>query len=675
MKHFTPFVLFATLTAAQTMPGIAAADAQQVAGDGRPGVPVSARTEPAALGAAADTGLWPVGDRAVVLVAEGEGGLSTYSIEGQRLQNHGQVQAGMVDVLRDGQSAPAAAFVYDGATSTLSPWRLLGANGEMEALEAEPIQVADELTGLCSYRSRLSGAWFLYGTTDEGLLHHWEVWSADGHWRNRLLRTIPAGKGAGFCAVDPGAGMLYLGDEELGIWRFGAEPEADTTRELVDLVAPRGALGEEIKGMAVYAAGDDLAYLLAADAGEGYVSVYALPDGEYAGAFTVDGLSEAEGMAALSTPEGGWLAVADEDASDGATEISLLPWTSVAASLDLAAAAETGARTTRPATVKATVETEVVASYGDAADDPAIWVHPDDPAKSLVFGTDKKAGLHVYNLAGESVQFFPHGRINNVDLRNGFTLDGAEVTLVTASNRTHSNISIYAIDPKTARVREIADGMQPTGLPDPYGMCMFTSVETGKFYVFVNGSGDGLTRQFVLTETSPGRVSARQVREIPVGGQAEGCVADDARGALFIAEEEFGLWKYAAEPDQGNERTLIDSVEGDHMVADVEGLSIWHGEGGTGFIVASNQGADNYLLYRLEGDHAYVGKFHVVADPAAGIDGVSETDGLDVTSAPLGADYPEGLLVLQDGRNIAPADRQNFKFVSWKAIREALQFE
>ena len=62
----------------------------------------------------------------------------------------------------------------------------------------------------------------------------------------------------------------------------------------------------------------------------------------------------------------------------------------------------------------------------------------------------------------------------------------------------------------------------------------------------------------------------------------------------------------------------------------------------------------------------------VVANDALGIDGVSETDGLEVSSAALGAQFPDGLLVAQDGRNITPAQRQNFKFVSWAKIAAAL---
>jgi 3-phytase len=46
------------------------------------------------------------------------------------------------------------------------------------------------------------------------------------------------------------------------------------------------------------------------------------------------------------------------------------------------------------------VETEPVPNMGDAADDPAIWVHPVDPALSLVLGTDKKGGLNVFDLEG-----------------------------------------------------------------------------------------------------------------------------------------------------------------------------------------------------------------------------------------------------------------------------------
>jgi 3-phytase len=42
-------------------------------------------------------------------------------------------------------------------------------------------------------------------------------------------------------------------------------------------------------------------------------------------------------------------------------------------------------------------------------------------------------------------------------------------------------------------------------------------------------------------------------------------------------------------------------------------------------------------------------------------------------SAPLGPDYPAGLLVVQDGRNLMPAQRQNFKFVSMQDVLDAIE--
>ena len=40
-------------------------------------------------------------------------------------------------------------------------------------------------------------------------------------------------------------------------------------------------------------------------------------------------------------------------------------------------------------------ETVPSPSLGDTADDPSIWIHPTDPSRSVVFGTDKASGIGV----------------------------------------------------------------------------------------------------------------------------------------------------------------------------------------------------------------------------------------------------------------------------------------
>ena len=58
---------------------------------------------------------------------------------------------------------------------------------------------------------------------------------------------------------------------------------------------------------------------------------------------------------------------------------------------------------------------------------------------------------------------------------------------------------------------------------------------------------------------------------------------------------------------------------------------------------------------------------------AAGIDGASETDGLEVTAVNLGGPWNQGLLVVQDGRKRMPEQTQNFKFVPWADVTRTLK--
>src|SRR5690606_39134089 len=251
---------------------------------------------------------------------------------------------------------------------------------------------------------------------DAGLILHFELYTVGERTAGRLLRTIPVGKGAGYCAVDPATGTLYVSEEDVGIWRMGAEPESDTTRTPLALAAPWGDLSDEVKGIAVYRDGDQ-AWLVVADVGENRLAVLDAKSGSVAGRATVEGLGEAEGIAAVTSFGDAWpdglLAIADEDAEDG-SNVKLVDWRALAAALELPKGRLSATEASPPATVRPVLETEIAASYGDAADDPAIWVHPDDPEKSLVIGTDKKLGLYVFDLEGRTLQTVPDGRMNNV---------------------------------------------------------------------------------------------------------------------------------------------------------------------------------------------------------------------------------------------------------------------
>lgn len=76
----------------------------------------------------------------------------------------------------------------------------------------------------------------------------------------------------------------------------------------------------------------------------------------------------------------------------------------------------------------------------------------------------------------------------------------------------------------------------------------------------------------------------------------------------------------------------------------------------------------------MKDDNAYEGGFRV-APANSGLDGSEECDGAAALNAPLGPQYPNGLLVVQDGHDVpGEGDRPatNFKFVDLGTVMDAL---
>jgi 3-phytase len=618
------------------------------------------------------------GGRSVALGANGEAGLVAFDFDGRQLAAHANTPLDYLAV-SDGFSlrgkAESLVIGYDARAGALVTFVLESGSLGISPVSARPLDVDSEVTGLCAYRSPATGSHYVFAATDSGFVRQWELYERDGKVDGRVVRTLPMGVGASYCAVDERNAVLYVAEEAVGIWQMPADPETDPQRQLVDLVGSRGHLTEEVKGIAVYPLAPDRAYLLAADVAAGRINVYATGESKFVGSFSVgdSALKEAEGMAAGD----GVVAIADQNDGTAAPTFRLVSWSAIADRLKIepvSPAATKSAASSAPRVVRPSVETDPVDDYGDAADDPAIWVHPTDPSRSLIIGAQKKRGLYVYDLSGKTLQVLPDGRMNNVDIRHGFKLGMSSVALVAASNRTTHTLALYKVDPATRRLVDVALNPIPTGFRDPYGLCMYRSAKSGDFHVFMNDADSGAYKQWRLRARGD-KVVADVVREFTVGTQAEGCAADDETGALYIAEEDVGLWRYEAEPDGADRRVPLDTTGKGNLNADVEGVAIYYGQRGTGYVIVSNQGRDNYAVYRREGRNEFIAHFSVGADPAAGIDGASETDGLDVISTPLGPAFPRGVFVAQDGRNISPDERQNFKLVPWERIADALSLQ
>lgn len=452
----------------------------------------------------------------------------------------------------------------------------------------------------------------------------------------RLVRHMALPPHVKHCRVDDAEATLYVAESGLGLWAYDANPESAGARVPVALAAPFGKLAKGAGAVAVLPGG------VAALDGNGMLHAW-----RRAGDTWREQAAQPLHARALAS---GPRLIARTDAG----------WKDAGAKWNVAAPKRAALPIVLPR-----AQTAPVARAGDAADDPAIWIHPTDPDGARILATNKKQGLLVYDLAGRQTQLLEAGRLNNVDVRQDLAFgNGTRVDLAMATQRDENAIVLFAID-AAGTVAEAA--RLPTTLSDIYGACLYRTPQGG-LDAIVNDK-DGRFQQYRITRTD-GRFGATLARAWRLASQPEGCVADERTGLLFMGEEKRGLWVADADATKPMTPRLALPVGG-LLHADVEGMGIYHGRTGS-WVVVSSQGNDSYVVLDATAPFTVRGAFRIGIDAARGIDGTSETDGLDVTSARLGGPYAQGLLVVQDGHKRLPDGPQNFKLVAWEDVAKAL---
>ncbi|MBI4291693.1 MAG: phytase [Betaproteobacteria bacterium] len=299
-------------------------------------------------------------------------------------------------------------------------------------------------------------------------------------------------------------------------------------------------------------------------------------------------------------------------------------------------------------------------------DDLAFWLHPTKRDLSTIVTSDKSANkLFVYDLEGKTLQEIAAQKPGNVDVRYGFTLGKESVDVVAFNERKTNKIRVYKVNSSNRRLEQIDDGNIDSG-PN-YGFALYKHVKTGRLYAFSSSKADDhskagtAVKQFELVNSGNGRVSAvGPLREFKMSGTVEGMVADDEEGKVYLAEENGGIWKFDAEPDQPAAGAKVVSPGENGMIGDIEGLAIYYMPNGEGYLIASNQGTSTFRIYDRKSPHKYVGAFAV--------GGVMNTDGLEVINVSLNAKFPRGVFASHNGR----AEPHAVQVVKWDDIASAL---
>lgn len=528
---------------------------------------------------------------------------------------------------------------------------------------------------LCFYHSKENQQLSLFvigdrGGADQLLLQQQTQWLP----QPLPMRVLNLPYDAKSCAVDHSKSVLYISEPQ-GLWRFNAEAESDEAGTLMQARQPFGAIQSEISALQLLPDGQ----LLALEA-EPARLLHFSPAADDSFSATAYLLSTELALQSMSLQnmslqsialQGSNRQIALQFAAEPAHLLDVQPLLSATLPIRLQPQQTTTAVVFPQ--LQATLETASTSTRGDVIDDPAFWHHATDPASSRIMATDKRSGLEVYNLRGERVQQLPVGRLNNVDVRYGLRWQGKPHDIAVASLRNNNSLQLFAID--SAGLLHDAGQIQ-TALPDIYGMCLYQP-KADEIYAFVNDKS-GRIDQFRLRSDDQ-QWQGELVRTLKVPTQPEGCVADDQNHRLYVGEEDVGVWTFAAAataPVTGQLVITANDAQGP-LVADVEGMALlpagtFHTQTKP-LLLISSQGNDSYVLYEATPPYAFVQRFRVGTNPQLGIDGSSETDGLDLTVKSLGPAFPFGAIAIQDGRNRMPEAGQNLKLVPLQQLEAVLK--
>ncbi len=299
-------------------------------------------------------------------------------------------------------------------------------------------------------------------------------------------------------------------------------------------------------------------------------------------------------------------------------------------------------------------------------DDPAIWINPKNRKKSLVIGTDKNTdgALYAFNLKGDIVKRAGGlRRPNNVDIAYDFKMNGHFIDIAVVTEREAQRLRIYSLpDLQVLDAGDLTvfDGDKTRA---PMGIALYKRPTDSAIFAFVSGKSgptQGYINQYRIGCDSNGKLELIPVRSFGrYSGkkEIESIAVDQELGYVYYSDETVGVRKYHADPDavEADKELALFGTQG--FTDDHEGISIYKTTDTTGYILVSDQQANQFRIFTREGtaanphEHVLVKIIKVPAE---------QSDGNETTNISL-PDFPAGMFVVM-------SQGKTFHYYSWEDI-------
>lgn len=280
------------------------------------------------------------------------------------------------------------------------------------------------------------------------------------------------------------------------------------------------------------------------------------------------------------------------------------------------------------------------------SDDPAIWINKENPAESIIFGTDKEenGGLYAFDLQGKIIkEKVIHGlnRPNNVDITYDVPFGDGVKDIAIVTLRNSDSLRIFSVPDMQPVDGGGFPAFEGDSVSSPMGISIYNKEADNSFYAVVSrksGPSDNYLWQYEISYNPEKDIlELNKVREFGKWSglkEIEAIAVDSKAGKIYYSDEGFGVREYYADPDSGNTELSVFGKTG--FTRDHEGISIYETSDTTGYIIVSDQEVNKFQIFRREGNHELYKVVQVEA---------MESDGNEVSNFNFGEPFTKGIFV------------------------------
>ena len=318
-----------------------------------PTASVSAKVETAPVGsiddAADDPAIWRNAANpaeSLIVATDKQAAIHVYDLSGNRLHSAPSPRLNNADLRDVGGNTGvlvAASDRQDIVNAKMAMFQLDTAAKQLVPLGAIPVGTG-EAYGMCLWQRASDKALFGFVVMKDGRIDQVAIDTSGATPTGKVVRSMKLGTQSEGCVVDDRTGVLYVAEEDVGLWKFDAAPDGPVTATPL-AKADGNEIVMDAEGVALAPMGADGGYLVVSSQGDNAYAVYKLPEASYVGRFRiangpVDSVQETDGIELMLGDfgpnfPGGLFVTQDGDNLPATQNFKLTSWADIVAALGL----------------------------------------------------------------------------------------------------------------------------------------------------------------------------------------------------------------------------------------------------------------------------------------------------------------------------------------------------